>query len=58
MQPDLFGGVLLVKEWERIGAQGRMAQSYASKALAAVALSVSDVQNIIGTLSSMAGPAT
>jgi predicted DNA-binding WGR domain protein len=20
MQPDLFGGVLLVKEWERVGA--------------------------------------
>jgi len=24
VQPDLFGGVLLVKEWARIGAQGRM----------------------------------
>ena len=24
VQPDLFGGVLLFKEWERIGARGRM----------------------------------
>ena len=24
VQPDLFGGVLLVKEWGRIGAQGRI----------------------------------
>jgi predicted DNA-binding WGR domain protein len=24
MQPDLFGGVLLVKQWGRIGAGGRM----------------------------------
>ena len=23
VQPDLFGGVLLVKEWGRIGARGR-----------------------------------
>jgi len=23
VQPDLFGGVLLMKEWGRIGAQGR-----------------------------------
>ena len=39
MQPDLFGGVLLVKEWGRIGAQGRMmAESYESEDLAAVAL--------------------
>jgi hypothetical protein len=27
MQPDLFGGVLLVKEWGRIGARGRMVAS-------------------------------
>jgi predicted DNA-binding WGR domain protein len=39
VQPDLFGGVLLVKEWGRIGAQGRMvAESYESETLAAVAL--------------------
>jgi predicted DNA-binding WGR domain protein len=39
VQPDLFGGVLLVKEWGRIGAQGRMvAESYESEALAADAL--------------------
>ena len=39
VRPDLFGGVLLVKEWGRIGAQGRMvAESYESEALAAVAL--------------------
>ena len=24
VQPDLFGGVLLMKEWGRIGARGRM----------------------------------
>ncbi len=39
VQPDLFGGVLLVKQWGRIGAQGRMvAESYDSEALAADAL--------------------
>jgi predicted DNA-binding WGR domain protein len=39
VQPDLFGGVLLVKEWGRIGAQGRIvAEPYDSEALAAVAL--------------------
>jgi predicted DNA-binding WGR domain protein len=39
VQPDLFGSVLLVKEWGRIGAQGRMvAQSYDSEALAAITL--------------------
>jgi predicted DNA-binding WGR domain protein len=39
VQPDLFGGVLLMKEWGRIGAQGRMvADSYESETLAAVAL--------------------
>ena len=39
MQPDLFGGVLLLKEWGRIGAHGRMvAESYDSEALAADAL--------------------
>ena len=39
VQPDLFGGVLLVKEWGRIGAHGRMvAESYQSETLAAVAL--------------------
>jgi predicted DNA-binding WGR domain protein len=39
VQPDLFGGVLLVKEWGRIGARGRMvAELYDNAALAAVAL--------------------
>jgi predicted DNA-binding WGR domain protein len=39
VQPDLFGCVLLMKEWGRIGTQGRMvAESYDSEALAAVAL--------------------
>ena len=34
MQPDLFGGVLLMKEWGRIGARGRiMAERYDSEAL-------------------------
>jgi hypothetical protein len=27
VQPDLFGGVLLMKEWGRIGAHGRMVAS-------------------------------
>jgi predicted DNA-binding WGR domain protein len=36
VQPDLFGGVLLVKEWGRIGAQGRtVAERYDDQALAA-----------------------
>jgi len=35
----LFGGVLLVKEWGRIGARGRtVAERYDSEALAADAL--------------------
>jgi predicted DNA-binding WGR domain protein len=35
VQPDLFGGVLLMKEWGRIGAQGRMvAEPYDNEALA------------------------
>ena len=39
MQPDLFGGVLLMKEWGRVGARGRiMAERYDSEALAADAL--------------------
>jgi len=39
MQPDLFGGVLLVKEWGRIGAHGRIvAERYGSEALATDAL--------------------
>ena len=39
IEPDLFGGVLLVKEWGRIGARGRMvAESFDSEALAAHAL--------------------
>jgi predicted DNA-binding WGR domain protein len=39
MQPDLFGGVLLVKEWGRIGAHGRIvAERYDSEALGTDAL--------------------
>ncbi len=39
MQPNLFGGILLVTEWGGIGAHGRMvAEHYDSEALAAVAL--------------------
>jgi predicted DNA-binding WGR domain protein len=39
VQPDLSGGVLLVKEWGRIGAHGRMAaEPYDMKALATAAL--------------------
>lgn len=39
VQPDLFGGVLLLKQWGRIGARGRiMAERYADEAPALVAL--------------------
>ena len=39
IEPDLFGGVLLMKEWGRIGARGRMvAESYDSEALTTDAL--------------------
>jgi predicted DNA-binding WGR domain protein len=39
LQHDLFGGVLLMKEWGRIGARGRiMAEHYDTEALAAEAL--------------------
>ena len=39
VQPDLFGGALLVKELGRIGAHGRVvAEPYDSEALATVAL--------------------
>jgi predicted DNA-binding WGR domain protein len=39
LQPDLFGGVLLMKEWGRIGARGRIiAEHYDTEALAAGAL--------------------
>jgi predicted DNA-binding WGR domain protein len=39
VQPDLFGGVLLMKEWGRIDAHGRMvAERYDNEALAADAL--------------------
>ena len=39
MQPDLFGGVLLVKQWGRFGARGRaVAEHYDSDALAPDAL--------------------
>jgi predicted DNA-binding WGR domain protein len=39
VQPDLFGGVLLMKEWGRLGAQGRMmAERYDNEALAAAAM--------------------
>jgi len=39
MQPDLFGGVLLMKVWGRIGTHGRMAVGfYDNEALALAAL--------------------
>jgi predicted DNA-binding WGR domain protein len=39
LQPDLFGGVLLVKQWGRIGTGGRTTdESYDSEALAADAM--------------------
>ncbi len=39
IEPDLFGGVLLMKEWGRIGARGRMvAERYDSAAPALAAL--------------------
>jgi predicted DNA-binding WGR domain protein len=39
MQPDLFGGVLLVRQWGRIGAEGRsVAEHFDDATLAAVAL--------------------
>jgi predicted DNA-binding WGR domain protein len=39
IQPDLFGGVLLMKQWGRIGARGRVtAERYDSATLAAAAM--------------------
>jgi predicted DNA-binding WGR domain protein len=39
VQPDLFGGVLLVKQWGRIGSRGRLVdEGYATEALAADAM--------------------
>lgn len=39
IQPDLFGRVMLTKQWGRVGTQGRMqAESFESEELAAVAL--------------------
>jgi predicted DNA-binding WGR domain protein len=39
VQPDLFGGALLMKTWGRIGARGRiMAERYDSEGLAAAAM--------------------
>jgi predicted DNA-binding WGR domain protein len=39
LQPDLFSGVLLVKQWGRIGTCGRIVdESYDSEALAADAM--------------------
>jgi predicted DNA-binding WGR domain protein len=39
IQPDLFGGVLLVKEWGRIGAHGRVvSERFDDEVLAADAL--------------------
>ena len=39
VQPDLFGGVLLMKEWGRIGPRGHMvAESYDDETLARAAL--------------------
>jgi predicted DNA-binding WGR domain protein len=39
IEPDLFGGVLLMKEWGRIGARGRVAaERFESEAFALAAL--------------------
>ncbi|MGO9232871.1 MAG: WGR domain-containing protein [Methylocella sp.] len=39
IQPDLFGGFLFVRQWGRIGAQGRIvAEHFDSATLAAAAL--------------------
>ena len=39
MQPELFGGVLLVRQWGRIGARGRIvAEHFDDVTLAAAAL--------------------
>jgi predicted DNA-binding WGR domain protein len=39
LQPDLFGGVLLLKEWGRIGTQGRIvAERFDEEAPALAAL--------------------
>ena len=39
IQPDLFGGFLLMKQWGRIGAHGRIkAERYDNEALASDAL--------------------
>jgi predicted DNA-binding WGR domain protein len=39
IQPNLFGGVLLMKQWGRVGTQGRMvAEPHDTEALAAAAL--------------------
>jgi predicted DNA-binding WGR domain protein len=39
VQPDLFGCIILAKQWGRIGTHGRrVAESYATEALAVAAL--------------------
>jgi predicted DNA-binding WGR domain protein len=39
IQPDLFGRILLMKQWGRVGTQGRMvAESFDSEELALAAL--------------------
>jgi predicted DNA-binding WGR domain protein len=39
VQPDLFGGFAVVKEWGRIGARGRMMDElHATEAIAAAAM--------------------
>ena len=39
VQPDLFGGFAVVKEWGRIGSRGRMMDElHATEALAAAAM--------------------
>jgi predicted DNA-binding WGR domain protein len=39
IDPDLFGGFLLMKQWGRIGARGQIkAERYGNEALAAIAL--------------------
>jgi predicted DNA-binding WGR domain protein len=41
MQPGLFGGFAVAKEWGRIGARGRAGDSHLTEALAVVAASSS-----------------
>ena len=47
VQPDLFGGVLLVRQWGRIGAEGRsVAEHFDDATLAAAALAQHAAQKV------------